>query len=114
MLLDADRGVLIEPGSAMRAGSRLQILVTGLGRVTPEWPTGTPAPAENTPRVVTPVRVFVDRVPVEVTRATLAPGFVGFYLVEIALPDTVNNGPAELYVEAAGQSSSRVSIQLAQ
>ena len=114
MLLDADRGVLIEPGSAMRAGSRLQILVTGLGRVTPEWPTGTPAPAENTPRVVAPVRVFVDRVPVEVTRATLAPGFVGFYLVEIALPDTVNNGPAELYVEAAGQSSSRVSIQLVQ
>ena len=114
MLLDADRGVLIEPGSAMRAGSRLQILVTGLGRVTPEWPTGTPAPAENTPRVVAPVRVFVDRVPVEVTRATLAPGFVGFYLVEIALPDAVNNGPAELYVEAAGQSSSRVSIQLVQ
>jgi uncharacterized protein (TIGR03437 family) len=114
MLLDADRGVLLEPGTAARAGSRLQILATGLGRVTPQWPTGTPAPAENTPRVVAPVRVFVDRVPVEVTRATLAPGFVGFYLVEIVLPETVNNGPAELYIEAAGQSSGRVSIPLVQ
>ena len=83
-------------------------------RVTPQWPTGTPAPAENTPRVIAPVRVFVDRVPVEVSRATLAPGFVGFYLVEIAIPDAVNNGPAELYIEVAGQSSGRVSIPLVQ
>ncbi len=114
ILLDADRGVLLEPGIAARAGTRLQILATGLGRVSPQWPTGTPAPAENAPRVVAPVRVYVDRVPVEVTRATLAPGFVGFYLVEIVLPDTVNNGPAELYMEAAGQTSGRVSIQLVQ
>lgn len=114
MLVDADRGVLLEPGTPARAGSRLQILATGLGRVTPQWPTGTPAPAENTPRVVAPVRVFVDRVPVEVTRATLAPGFIGFYLVEVVLPDTVNNGPAELYIEAAGQASGRVTLQLVQ
>jgi uncharacterized protein (TIGR03437 family) len=114
MLLDADRGVLLEPGTAARAGSRLQILATGLGRVTPQWPTGTPAPAENAPRVVAPVRAFVDRVPVEVTRATLAPGFIGFYLVEIVLPETVNNGPAELYIEAAGQASGRVSVPLVQ
>jgi uncharacterized protein (TIGR03437 family) len=114
MLLDADRGVLLEPGTAIRAGARLQILATGLGRVTPQWPTGTPAPADNTPRVLAPVRVMVDRVPVEVTRATLAPGFVGFYLVEIMLPDTVNNGQAELFIEAAGQASGRVSINLVQ
>lgn len=114
MLLDADKGVLIEPGRAVRAGSRLQILATGLGRVTPEWPTGTPAPSENSPRVVAPVRVLVDRVPVEVTRATLAPGFVGFYLIEVVLPEVVNNGPAELYLEAAGESSGRVTIQLVQ
>jgi uncharacterized protein (TIGR03437 family) len=114
MLLDADRGVLLEPGTAARAGSRLQILATGLGRVTPQWPSGTPAPADNTPRVVAPVRVFVDRVPVEVTRATLAPGFVGFYLVEVVLPEAVNNGPAELYIEVAGQSSGRVSVPLVQ
>lgn len=114
MLVDADRGVLIEPGRAIAAGSRIQILATGLGRVTPDWPTGTPAPAENTPRVVAPVRVLVDRVPVEVTRATLAPGFVGFYLIEIVLPEVVNNGPAELYIEAAGEASGRVAIQLVQ
>lgn len=114
MLLDADRGVLVEPGTPLRAGSHVQILATGLGRVTPDWPTGTPAPAENTPRVAAAVRVMLDRVPVEVTRATLAPGFVGFYLIEITVPEAVNNGPAELYVEAAGLSSGRVSVLLAQ
>ncbi len=114
ILLDADRGVLIEGGRAVEAGSRIQILATGLGRVTPDWPTGLAAPADNPPKVVEAVRVYVDRQPVKVTRATLAPGYVGFYLVEIELPAVVNAGPAELYVEAAGQQSGRVTIHLVQ
>jgi uncharacterized protein (TIGR03437 family) len=62
--------------------------------------------------VITPVRVFLDRTPVEVTRATLAPGYVGFYLVEVQLPSIVNSGPAELYIEAGGHESNRVRIYL--
>lgn len=114
ILLDADRGVLIEGGRAVEAGSRIQILATGLGRVTPDWPTGLAAPADNPPKVVEAVRVFVDRQPVKVARATLAPGYVGFYLIEIELPAIVNAGPAELYVEAAGQQSGRVTLHLVQ
>jgi len=114
MILDADRGVLVDPGVAVHAGSRIQILATGLGRVTPDWPTGLPAPATNSPRVNAPVRVLIDRVPAAVTRATLAPGYVGFYLIEVRIPDVVNNGPAELYIEAGGQQSGRVTLQLVQ
>lgn len=114
ILLDAERGVLIEGGKPVEAGSRIQILATGLGRVTPDWPTGLAAPAENPPKVVEAIRVFVDRQPVKVTRATLAPGYVGFYLVEVELPPIVNSGPAELYVEAAGMESGRVTVQLIQ
>ena len=114
MILDADRGVLVEPGVAVRAGSRIQILATGLGRVTPEWPSGVAAPMDNPPRVIAPVRVLVDRVPVNVTRATLAPGYVGLYLVEVELPDVVNVGPTEVYIEAGGQASGRVTLQLTQ
>lgn len=114
MILDADTGTLLEPGRAARAGSRIQILATGLGRVTPNWPTGLAAPQTNPPRVIAPVRVLLDRSPVEVTRATLAPGFAGFYLVEVQIPDVVNVGPAELIIESNSQRSTAVSIQLAQ
>jgi uncharacterized protein (TIGR03437 family) len=95
-----------------RSGARIQILATGLGRVQPEWPSGMAAPLESPPRVVAPVRVLLDRVPVEVTRATLAPGYIGFYLVEAQLPEIVNAGPAELYIEAGNQPSNRVRIYL--
>jgi uncharacterized protein (TIGR03437 family) len=67
---------------------------------------------ENSPKVVTPVKALLDRVPVDVTRAVLAPGFVGFYLVEIEIPKIVNYGPAELYIEAGGQSSNRVRVYI--
>ncbi|MBK5290262.1 MAG: hypothetical protein JJE04_01025 [Acidobacteriia bacterium] len=114
MVLDADRGVLLDPMTPAHAGGRIQILATGLGKVTPDWPTGLAAPLENPPRVSEPVQVFLDRIPVPVTRATLAPGYVGFYLIEVQLPSVVNAGPAELYIESGAQSSGRVSIHLAQ
>jgi uncharacterized protein (TIGR03437 family) len=113
MVLDADRGVLLDAMTPARSGARIQILATGLGRVQPEWPTGLAAPIEAPPRVVTPVKVYLDRAPVEVTRATLAPGYIGFYLVEVQLPEIVNSGPAELYLEAGDQPSNRVRIHLA-
>lgn len=114
MALDADRSILLDAGTSARAGSRVQVLATGLGNVTPEWPTGLAAPLENAPKVVAPVRAFVDRVPVQVTRATLAPGYVGFYLIEFQVPDIVNAGPAEFYLEVGGQESARVTLYLTQ
>ena len=62
------------------------------------------------PAVVAKVRAWLDRTPVEVTRAVLAPGYVGFYLIEIELPGIVNYGPAELYIEAEGRESNRVRV----
>jgi uncharacterized protein (TIGR03437 family) len=55
---------------------------------------------------------YVDHSPAEVISATLAPGYVGLYLVEIRLPAIVNAGPAELYLTADGQESNRVGILL--
>jgi uncharacterized protein (TIGR03437 family) len=112
LLLDGDSGVLLDGLNPARSGARVQILATGLGKVQPAWPTGRAAPLEEPPRVVAPVGAYLDRTPVEVTRATLAPGYVGFYLVEVRLPSLVNAGPAELYVEAGGRESNKVRIYL--
>jgi len=61
---------------------------------------------------VAPLAAYLDRAPVAVTRATLAPGYIGFYLVEVQLPALVNAGPAELYLVAGEQESNRVRIYL--
>jgi uncharacterized protein (TIGR03437 family) len=112
MLLDTDRGVMLDAMTAAHSGTRIQILATGLGRVTPAWPTGVPAPLDNPPLVAGNVHVYLDRAPVEVTRAELAPGYVGFYLVEIAVPKISNYGPAELYLDVDGASSNRVRVYI--
>ena len=112
LVMNAETGLVLDPGAPARSGARLQILATGLGRVQPEWPTGLAAPIENAPRVVAPVGAYLERESVEVTRATLAPGYIGMYLIEVQLPAIVNRGTAELYIEAQNQQSNRVRIYL--
>lgn len=112
MLLDGDTGLMLDAGNVAHAGARIQILATGLGKVTPDWPTGLAAPLENPPAVAAGVQVWLDRMPLDATRAVLAPGYVGFYLIEFRVPAIVNAGPAEIYIGAGGQESNRVRIFL--
>jgi uncharacterized protein (TIGR03437 family) len=112
MLLDADQGVLLDAMTPAHSGTHIQILATGLGRVQPSWPTGVPAPVENSPRVAGNVHAYLDRTAVEVTRAELAPGYIGIYLVEINLPKIANYGPAELYIDVDGAASNRVRVYI--
>ena len=110
LIMDADTGVLLDAMNTAHSNSRLQILATGLGAVQPEWPAGMPGPFDRPPRVVAPVEAYLDRAPVEVTRAVLAPGYVGLYLVEVQLPVLVDAGAAELYIASGSQQSNRVRI----
>ncbi len=112
LLLDADSGTALDTATPARSGMRLQILATGLGAVDPAWPTGVAAPADNTPKVVAPVSVLLDRQPVEVLRATLAPGYIGFYVIEVQLPQIVNAGAAELFIQSGDRQSNRVRVYL--
>jgi len=116
MLMDSASGAMIDGNNPARAGTLLQILASGLGKVRPDWPAGLAAPlnAEQLPAVVANVRAWVDGAPVEVVRATLAPGYIGYYLVEILLPDVVNEGPAELFIEAGNSSTNRVRLYIEQ
>ena len=105
LLLDADSGVLLDASKPAHSGSRIQVLATGLGRVRPEWPTGVAAPLNDPPAVLAAVTASLDGTPVPVTQAVLAPGYVGFYMVEIQLPRVVNAGPADLFIQAAGEAT---------
>jgi uncharacterized protein (TIGR03437 family) len=112
LLLDADSGMPLDARNTAHSNGRIQILATGLGKVRPDWPTGLAAPLENPPVVTTDVRVYLDGAPLPVTRATLAPGYIGFYLIEAQLPAIANLGTSELYISAGGQESNRVQMVL--
>jgi len=114
LLLDAESGELLDATQPLRAGMRVQILLTGLGRVEPEWPTGVAAPLTNSPKVVAAVRVWMNSQTLEVSKAELAGGYVGFYAVEIKLPPIVDRGLASLRVEAGGRYSNTIRVQTAQ
>jgi len=110
LLIDADSGLMLDASRPARPNTRVQIIATGLGRVTPDWPTGVAAPLADPPRVNTTVHAWLDREPVDVAAATLAPGYTGMYVVEIRIPSVVNAGPAELYIDAGGHESNRVRV----
>ena len=111
MLLDGDSGPVLDAMNPAHSGSTIQILATGLGRVKPDWPTGIAGPLKIRRRWWRRCSAYLDRQPVEVTRAVLAP-YIGFYLIEIKVPKIVNSGPAELYLEVDGQASNRVRVYI--
>jgi uncharacterized protein (TIGR03437 family) len=111
MLYDADSGLPLDGRNLARSGGRIQIFATGLGRVQPDWPAGMPTPLQGAPHAVTaPVKAFLDGVSVPVTRAALAPGYIGFYLIEVQLPAIANFGGAQLHIAADGQESNHVQL----
>ena len=114
LIMDAASGVLLDASKPAHASSRIQVLATGLGQVKPDWPTGLEAPLKDPPRVAATVHAYLDGSPVEVTQASLAPGYVGFYLIEIQIPRITNTGPSELYLDAEGQQSNRVRLYVEQ
>ena len=112
LVLDAESGLVLDPKIAVYAGSTVQILATGLGKVTPEWFTGQPAPLDIPHNVVGNVTAFLDGRQVEVKRASLAPGYVGYYLVELQIPAIVNRGASEFRIVMNGEESNRVKLYL--
>ncbi len=111
LVLDAESGLVLDPKIAVYAGSTVQILATGLGKVTPEWPTGVPA-QDSVHNVTGNVTAFLDGRQVEVKRASLAPGYVGYYLVEFQVPSIVNRGAEEFRIVMNGEESNRVKLYL--
>ncbi len=110
LILDSESGLQLDAAHALRPGMRIQVLATGLGKVLPEWPAGLAAPLADPPRVVLPVQARLSGLSVPVQRATLAPGYIGYYLVELELPQFLNAGPAELEIQAGGNVSNRVRV----
>lgn len=112
-VLQPENGLFMDENNPVAPGSRFQVLLSGLGAVTPDWPAGMAAPLANPPAVLAPVEAFVNGLRIPVLKATLAPGYAGIYLVEMELPAVLDEGLAELRIVAAGNASNPVGIHVA-
>ena len=110
LILDAGTGALVSWNQPARPGGSVLVMATGLGEVKPPWPAGVPSRLTDPPRTVARVEASVGGTAAEVVSSHLAPGYVGIYLVEVAIPATATPGTVRLRLEADGMRSNEVGL----
>ena len=110
-VLDAQTFQLITPGNAANKGQILALFFTGGGPLDPSVSTGEFGPAEP-PRTELPVSVLVDGKTAEVSFGGYAPGFLGLYQANFAVPADAECGNRSLVVRIGGAPSPPSSIHL--
>jgi len=98
-------GTLNSAANPLSRGQVLVVYATGLGAVT--------AANDGLSRVDSTVTAVVNNVELQVAYAGLAPGFIGLYQVNIAIPAATPPGSGiSLTLKQGGQSSNTVNITL--
>ena len=110
LALDSGTGALVGWERPARAGGSVLVMAAGLGEVSPAWPAGVPGPERDPPRPLARVTALLNGSPASVLAAHLAPGFVGTYLVEVAIPGGTSPGAAQLSIAASGRPSNTVTL----
>ncbi len=86
-------------------GERIDLFVTGLGRVRGAIRVGEPPPETPPLDVEAEVRAQAGGTGAEVVRTRLAPGLVGMYRITIAIPEGIDSGWMTIQVSANGAMS---------
>ncbi len=113
LILDAGSGAIVGGNRPARPGSRLLILATGLGRVVPDWPAGFAAPFVDPPRPAAKIGASLNGAPLRVISARLAGGYIGTYIVEVALQPAAAAGVGvlKIYADGVGSNAARLLIE---
>ena len=112
LVLNAGSGALVSWTAPAAPGSSVLVMAAGLGEVSPPWPAGVPSPRTDPPRPLARIEARLGGVPVQVVSAQLAPGYVGIYLVEVAVPASAAPGSASLVLSADGRRSNEVALAI--
>ena len=102
---------LVDAANPAAAGNTVQIFCTGLGAVTNQPPTG--SPAGDTPFSETAIMptVTIGGAPAQVTFSGLAPGYVGLYQVNVQVPAGLAAATAApVVISGAGVTSNTVTM----
>lgn len=86
-------------------GSYIVVYANGLGQVTPAVPTGQRAPFNPLSTATFPITASIGGQPAQVLYAGLAPGFVGLFQLNIAVPANASTGVVPLTITINGVPS---------
>ena len=110
-ILDAANRLVDSSNPATPSTTVLQIFCTGLGPLTNQPPTGSPAPLTPYSYTTTTPTVTIGGVQANVSFSGLAPGFVGLYQVNADVPVGVTAGSAvPVVISMPGTVSNTVTI----
>ena len=101
---------LVSSTSPALSGETVIVLCTGLGPVSPSVASGSAEPS-SVLATVSGVTAFLNGLPMSVTFAGLAPGSVGYYLVDTVVPYNVA-GTFTLQIAASGTYANSVQISV--
>ena len=114
LVFNSATGKLVSASEPAKPQDMLVIFATGLGPVSPPVPSGVAAPPEVLSSVSAPVVVTIGGVEVVPTFAGLAPGLVGVYQINVAMPGGLPAGGIMLSLSAGGAPSNPVQIHVKQ
>lgn len=104
---------LVDASNPATAGSYVLIYCTGLGAVTNQPPTASASPTEPLARTTTLPMVTIGGITADVQFSGLAPGYVGLYQVNAAVPAGSPTGPAiPVVISIGGVTSNVVTIAI--
>jgi uncharacterized protein (TIGR03437 family) len=88
----ADTGLLVTTSNPIHRGDSIIIYLTGMGAVAPLVTNGYPGPSNPLANALAAPTVAIGGVPLSVSYAGLAPGEVGVYQINAAVPASVPQG----------------------
>jgi uncharacterized protein (TIGR03437 family) len=98
-------GALVSPNDPSVPGEVVVLYVTGLGPVSLQVEDGFPAPSSPLAFTIDPFQVLVEGENSEVLFSGLAPGFVGVYQINFAVPRDAAPGNVDLEIRSPFASS---------
>jgi len=113
MVYRASNNSLVSALNPVQAGDELVIFATGLGRTMPAIRAGEAAPADPLSVAVIPLEVTLDGAPLKVDNASLMPGGIGIYQINVKVPLDVAEGDSVPLTIGQGGMSTTVPVQVA-
>jgi len=111
-ILDSNYNLISSLNPATAGTTVILIYCTGLGPVTNQPATGSPALSNPLSQSTTPT-VMIGGVPADVLFSGLAPGYVGLYQVNVQVPSGISSGSAvPLTISVGGETSNQVTINV--
>jgi len=100
----------VTPNSPAQVGETIAIYLTGLGDVNPAVADGTPGPSNPTSVATNAFNVFIDGQQSVPAFAGLAPGLVGLYQINVAVPSGVHSGNVALEIQGPDCDTSEATL----